>query len=178
MPTPSEIPIMFRPAAIVLFMAGAALAQSPPAKKDPHPEAQQDVIDRLERIQSMYREAGTARNLPRRTEALEVIRAEAKAFRDDLTKRLTKDGLTDWVGTVSAVTTDNIEFDVSPGLILKIGRPGMDGLTRLAVQSLAKGDPVTISLAPALIAEVQGEGTRFVAIVGGKHLTLTKGRPK
>ena len=34
------------------------------------------------------------------------------------------------------------------------------------------------TLAPALIAEVQGEGVRLVAIVGGKHLSIRKGRPK
>jgi hypothetical protein len=166
---------MFRPAAIALLLTGAALADS---KKETRPESQQDVVDRLERLQAMYREAGTARNLPRRAESLEVIRVESKTLRDDLTRRLTTTGLTDWVGTVSAITTDNIEFDVGTGLTLKVGRPGMDGLTKLAVQSLAEKDPVTITLAPALIAEVQGEGVRLVAIVGGKHLSIRKGRPK
>jgi hypothetical protein len=166
---------MFRPAAVALLLAGAALAD---AKKETRPESQQEVVDRVERLQAMYREAGTARNLPRRFEALEQIKAEAKALRDDLTRRLTSTGLTDWVGTVSDITTDNLEIDVGTGLTLKIGRPGMDGLTKLAVQSLAEKDPVTVSLAPALIAEVQGEGVRFVAIVGGKHLTIRPGRPK
>jgi hypothetical protein len=161
------------------LLTGTAIADGPPAKgKDPYPEVQQDVIDRLEAIQTMYREAGHARFAFQRQAALDRTVADAKALRADLTKRMTREGLADWVATVTAIDEDNVHFDVGPGLTLKVGRPGMDGLTILAVRKLAPGNKVTFSLAPVLIADVQGEGTRFVAAVGGKHLTLKSAKPK
>jgi hypothetical protein len=163
---------MFRPLLAVVLLAGPALAEPPNKSKDSYPESQQEVLDRLAKIEAMYRDAGMALTPGLRQLGLDRVTAEANALRRDIAKQLMKTGVTDWVVKVTAVDDDNVHFEVGPGLSLKVARPGMDGLTILAVRKLVVGQKVTVRLAPALIAECLGEGVRLVAVVGGKHLTI------
>ena len=164
---------MFRPLLAALVLTSPVLAEPPANKsKDSYPESQQEVLDRMAKIEAMYREAGMALTPALRQYGLDRVTAEANALRRDLAKQLMKTGVTDWIVKVTAVDDDNVHFEVGPGLSLKVARPGMDGLTILAVRKLAVGQKVTVRLAPALIAECLGEGIKLVAVVGGKHLTI------
>ena len=167
---------MFRTTALVLLLAVAARAQE--TKKESYPKDQQGTVERLERIKSLRQSVNNPRYAPALRENLERLRDEVKDFRAYLSKRLTTDGLTDWSGTVKAVTEENVTFDVGTGLTLRVSRAGMDGPTRGVIKTLGTDDPVTINVSPVLLADVIGEPGSLVAVVGGKYLTVQRGRPK
>jgi hypothetical protein len=167
---------MFRTTAIVLLVAIAAHAQEP--KKESYPADQQGTVDRLERIKSLRQAINNPRNAPVLRENLDRLRDDVKDFRTYLTKRLTTDGLKDWSGTVKAVEEDKVTFEVGPGLTLRVSKAGMDGPTRGVIKTLVTDDPVTINVSPVLHADVVGEPGNLAAVVGGKYLTVQKGRPR
>jgi hypothetical protein len=167
---------MFRTTAFVLLLAVAAHAQE--TKKESYPADQQGTVDRLERIKSLRQAVNNPRNAPVLRENLDRLRDEIKDFKTYLSKRLTTDGLKDWSGTVKAVTDENVTFEVGPGLTMRVSKAGMDGPTRGVIKTLVTEDPVTINVSPLLHADVVGEAGNLAAVVGGKYLTLQKGRPK
>jgi hypothetical protein len=168
---------MLRTTALLFLLAAAARADDP-AKKDTYPKDQQGTVDRLERVKSAQAAAKNPRNAAVLPQAIDRLREEVKDFRTYLSKKLTTDGLQDWSGTVKSVTEQNVSFEVGPGLTLRVSRAGMDGPTRGVIKSLGTDDPVTINVSPVLLADVIGEPPNLVAVVGGKYLTVQRGKPK
>lgn len=171
--------VMIRTATFALLFAAAAGAQNPVTDpKASYPADQRDVATRIERIQGLQRAIAQDRFPARRAEGLERVKGEVEAVQAALYKRLTGEGVKEWVCTVKVITDDAISFEVTPGLLIRASHAGMDGLTRGTVKGLVQGQAVTVSVGPVLLADFVPDGPNLVAIVGGRHLTVEPGRPK
>jgi hypothetical protein len=168
---------MIRTTILLLILTVAARAEDP-SKKETYPKDQQGTVERLERIKSAQSAAKNPRNAAVLPQAIDRLREEVKDFRSFLSKKLTTDGARDWSGTVKSVTEENVSFEVGPGLTLRVSRAGMDGPTRGVIKSLGTDDAVTINVSPVLLADVVGEPPNLVAVVGGKYLTVQRGKPR